>query len=227
LAAIGQMTASIGHELRQPIGATINNAKAALSWLQRQPPELDEVREALHDIVLVNKRAVEIIERIKTLLKKAPVRAERVELNGAIKEVIELTRGEIVNNGVSLRLQLAERLPFVEGDRIQLQQVVLNLVINAVEAMRLEPTRELVVSTNKADPSDVIVAVQDLGCGLSEVQIARLFEFPFYSTKPDGLGLGLSICHLIIEQHGGRLWATPNLPRGTTFQFTLPASQDN
>jgi signal transduction histidine kinase len=150
-----------------------------------------------------------------------------LEINGAIREVIGLTRGEAVKNGVSVHAELAEGLPIIQGDRVQLQQVILNLVINSVEVMSGvgEGARELLISTGKAEPDSVLVAVRDSGPGLAPATLERLFE-SFYTTKPGGLGLGLSICRSIIEAHGGRLWACANVPRGAVFQFTMPAHAD-
>ena len=157
-------------------------------------------------------------------MQKAPPRKEPLEINGAIREVIELGRGEAVKNGVLVRTALADGLPLIAGDRVLLQQVMLNLIVNAVEAMSCarEGTRELLISTEKVGAADVLVAVRDSGPGFAPADCERLFE-AFYTTKPNGLGLGLSICHSIIEAHGGRMWASPNVPRGAVFQFTLPA----
>jgi PAS domain S-box-containing protein len=226
VATMGQLTASIAHEVKQPIAATVSNAQAALRWLGRQPPDLGEVRLALAHIVQDGKRAGDVVGRIRDLIKKAPPREDRLDINGAIREVIELTRGEAVKNGVSVQSELADRLPSMQGDRVQLQQVMLNLIINAVEAMSgvSEGPRELLISTGTSDTGDVRVAVRDSGPGLTPAALERLFE-PFCTTKPGGLGLGLSICRSIIEAHGGRLWASANVPRGAIFQFTLPVRQ--
>jgi signal transduction histidine kinase len=159
-------------------------------------------------------------------VKKAPPREDRLEINPAIREVIELTRGETVKNGVSVQTELADGLPLILGDRVQLQQVMLNLIINAVEAIggASEGPRELLISSGKAGTDDVHVAVRDSGPGVPATGLERLFE-PFFTTKPGGLGLGLSICRSIIQTHGGQFWATPNSPRGAIFQFTLPAQR--
>ena len=223
LATMGQLTASIAHEVKQPIAATVTNAQAALRLLESRSADLEEVQEALACIVGDGRRAGDVIDRLRALIKKAPPRKDRLEINGAIREVIELTRGEAVKNGVSVQMDLAEGLPFVQGDRVQLQQVILNLIINAFEAMSVsEGAGELLISTRKAEKEGVLVAVRDSGPGLAPATLERLFE-SFYTTKPSGLGLGLSISRSIIEAHGGRLWASANVPHGAIFQFTVPA----
>ena len=221
VATMGQLTASIAHEVTQPIAATVINAQTALRWLGSS--HLDEVQQALTRIVDDGVRAAEVINRVRALMKKAPPRKDRLEINGLILEIIELTHGEAVKHGVSVLTELADLLPAVEGDRIQLQQVLLNLIVNALEAMGAanEGPKELLVSTGKVESSGVLVAVQDSGPGLEAAMLERVFE-SFYTTKPTGLGLGLSICRSIIEAHGGRLWASTNQQRGATFQFTLP-----
>jgi PAS domain S-box-containing protein len=223
VATIGQMTGSIAHEVNQPITATVIRAQAALRWLGRQPPDLEEVRQLLAQIVKNGTRAGEVVGRIRDLIKKAPPRQDPLEINEPIREVIELTRSEARKNGVSEKVQLAEGLPLILGDRVQLQQVMLNLIINAVEAMSgvSGGVRELLISTEKAKSGDVLVIVRDSGPGLTAAMCERIFE-AFYTTKTTGLGMGLSICRSIIEAHGGRLWASANEPRGALFQFTLP-----
>jgi PAS domain S-box-containing protein len=223
VATIGQLMASIAHEIRQPITATINNAEAGLNFLNAEPPDLEEVRQALGDIVSSGKRAGDVIDRIRALIKKAPPRKEGLEINETVLEVIALTRAEVLKNGVSVRTQLAEGLPHVHGDRVQLQQVLLNLIINAIEAMRDggEEDRELLISTRN-EPDGVCVEARYSGPGFAPASLERVFE-AFYSTKSGGLGLGLSVCRSIIEAHNGRLWASPNLPRGAIFRFIAPA----
>jgi NO-binding membrane sensor protein with MHYT domain len=220
---MGELAASISHEVMQPLGAVVTNAQTALRWLGAQPPELDEVRQALGRAVKDGKRAAEIIGRIRTLIKKEPLRKDALELNEAIVEVIALTRGEVMKNDVSVQTQLAEGLPLIQGDRVQLQQVVLNLIINAVEAMSgvSDGSRGLLIGTRKDAPGGVLVAVQDSGPGLKPESCERLFD-SFYTTKPSGMGMGLSICRSIVEAHGGRIWSTPNAGPGMTVQFTLP-----
>jgi PAS domain S-box-containing protein len=223
VATVGHLTASIAHEVIQPIAATVTNAETALSWLRLGSSHLEEVQQALTSIVEDGIRAAEVVKGIRALMKKAPPRKDRLEVNGVIFEIIELARGEAVKHGVSILTELADPSPLVEADRVQLQQVLLNLIINAIEAMGAdnEGPKELLVSTGKVEPSGALVAVRDTGPGLEAAMVEQVFE-SFYTTKPTGLGLGLSICRSIIEAHGGRLWASTNQHRGATFQFTLP-----
>jgi C4-dicarboxylate-specific signal transduction histidine kinase len=224
ITTIGRLTASIAPEVTQPIAAIVTNAQAARHFLDRRPPDLDEVREALDRIVTEAYRASDVIYRIRRLLKETPPRRERVEINGAIRDVLELTRGEATKNGISVRTQFAEPSPVVQADRVQLQQVILNLIINSVEAMSSmrEGARELLICTEEAESNGALVAVRDSGPGLDLKSADRLFE-AFYTTKVQGMGIGLAICRSIIEAHGGRLWARANVPCGAIFQFTLPA----
>jgi PAS domain S-box-containing protein len=224
LATMGHLTASIAHEINQPIGAAITYANAGLNWLGRKEPNVEETRRALDLVVEAGIRAGAVVERIRALVKKAPPRKDAVDVNKVVREIIELTRREIVRNAISVRLKLTEGLPRVEGDHVQLQQVVLNLVMNAIEAMSMadKDHRELLVSSEKSTSDGVLVAVRDSGPGIAPESADRLYE-SFYTTKPAGLGMGLSICHSIIEAHQGRLWATANTPEGAVFQFTLPA----
>jgi PAS domain S-box-containing protein len=224
VATMGQLTASIAHEVNQPITAAVTNAQAALRWLAARPPNLEEARQALGSIVKDANRAGDVIGRIRDMVKKAPPRKDRVDINEAIREVIELTRGEAAKQGAAVQTAFGEGLPLIEGDRVQLQQVVLNLIVNAVQAVGTveQGPRELSIITDRAEPSGVLVAVKDSGPGLAPANLAQLFA-PFYTTKADGLGMGLSICRSIIEAHGGRLWVTANLPQGAIFSFKLPA----
>ncbi len=225
---LGELTASIAHEVNQPITGVVTNAAAGLRWLATEPPNLDEVREVLGRIVKDGGRAGDVIHRIRALIKKAPPRMVRLDINEAVLDVIALTRNELLKHNVSLQTQLATGLPLIEGDRIQLQQVILNLILNAVEAMSgvNEGTRELQISTGREASNGELVTVRDFGPGLDPQSADHLFE-AFYTTKPDGLGMGLPICRSIIEAHGGRLWATANDPRGAVFQFTLPLERDD
>jgi PAS domain S-box-containing protein len=223
VATMGQLTASITHEVSQPITAAVTYALAARRFLSAEPPNFREVDDALSRIVNEGNRAGEVVGRIRALIKKAPARKDAVTINDAILEVIALTRTEAANNSVSVRTQLAEGLPPVQGDRVQLQQVLLNLIINAIEAMRDvgEEERELLISTRN-EPDGVSVEVRDSGPAFAPAALERVFE-AFYTTKPSGLGLGLSICRSIIEAHNGQLWASPNVPRGAIFGFIAPA----
>jgi signal transduction histidine kinase len=225
IATIGQLTASITHEVKQPITAAVTYALAARRWLSAEPPNFREVDDALSLIVKEGNRAGEVVERVRALIKKVPARKDAVAIDDAILEVIALTRAEAANNSVSVRTQFAEGLPRVQGDRVQLQQVMLNLIVNAIQAMSGigEGARELQISI-EAVPSEggVRVGVRDTGPGLNPDSLSRLFE-PFYTTKPEGMGMGLSICRSIIEAHGGRLWAIPCEPQGALFQFAIPA----
>jgi len=217
---LGEMTATIAHELNQPLAAVVNNASACLRWLAAN--DLEHARYSAALVIADGHRAGEIIGRIRALVKKAPARKDWVDINETILEVIALARSEAQKNRVSLETQLSSDLPLILGDRIQLQQVILNLIINAVEAMSgvSEGSRELWVGSGK-DESHVLVAVRDSGPGLDPASLDRLFA-AFYTTKPQGMGMGLAISRSIIEAHGGRLWATANEGRGALFQFTLP-----
>jgi len=223
----GQLAASIAHEVSQPISAALTNANAARRWLGAEPPDLEEVREALDRIIRDGGRASDIIGRIRALVRKAPPRNDQLNINATILEVIALTRTELSSARTSLQTELTDGLPLISGDRVQLQQVMLNLILNAVEAMSgsSQATRELMIRTAQDGPDSVLVAVQDSGPGLKPESLDRLFE-AFYTTKPGGMGMGLSICRSIIEAHGGRVWATANAPQGATFQFTLPQHGD-
>jgi PAS domain S-box-containing protein len=225
VATMGQLTASIAHEIKQPIATARNNARAALNFLDNNPPDMAEVREALTCIVNDADRASDVVDRIGSLFKKAPPRKEVADLNAAILEVAALTHSEAVRAGVTVRTQLADELPHIQCDRVQLQQVMLNLIANAIQSMSgvEDGNRELHISTACIEPKGVCVAVRDTGLGLGPESLPRLFE-PFYTTKPDGMGMGLSICRSIIEAHAGRLWATSCEPQGALFQFTIPAT---
>jgi PAS domain S-box-containing protein len=219
---MGQMTASIAHEVNQPIAAAVINAHAALRWLGGHPPDLEEVRQSLNAIIKDGNRASDVIGRIRALVKKESPRNDQLDINEAILEVTEVTRSELLRSDVSLRTELAKGLPLIRGDRIQLQQVVLNLIMNAVEAMNdaSKGARDLLIST--AEDNGVLVAVRDSGPGLNPESLERLFD-PFHTTKPGGMGIGLSICRSIVEAHGGRIWATANVPQGASFHFSIPA----
>ncbi|QYD72811.1 AAA family ATPase [Paraburkholderia edwinii] len=229
VATMGQLTASIAHEVNQPIAATVANAEAALRWLNRQPPNLVEVREATERIVKEGHRAAAVIGRIRALIKKAPPQKDRLSINDAIRDVLELVRAETLKNDVLVRVELAPGLPMIDGDRVQLQQVLLNLIVNAIESMSgvADAVRHLEISTRhvrdagSGGQGSIHVEVRDSGQGLDPARVDRLFE-TFYSTKASGMGMGLAICRSIIEVHGGTLTASANEPRGAVFQFTLP-----
>jgi PAS domain S-box-containing protein len=223
VATLGQFTASIAHEVTQPIASARNNTRAALIFLDHQPAKLGEVKEALECAIADADRAGQIVERIRDHIKKAPPRKDRFDLNRAINEVLLLARSSVSNNKVSVQTRLTEGSLPVHGDRVQVQQVVLNLILNAVEAMGTSetPARELWISTER-EHKGVLVAVRDSGPGIDPAHLQRVFD-AFYTTKPSGVGMGLAICRSIIETHGGRLWVTPCQPHGALFQFTIPA----
>jgi signal transduction histidine kinase len=225
---MGHLAASIAHEVNQPIAAIVANAHAALRWLDARPPDMGEVRQALRDIMGDGNRTGEVIGRIRDLINKVPPRRDPLDMNQAIFDAATLTRNELIRHRVVLRIQVAQQLPVVQGDRAQLQQVLLNLIVNAVEAMSAanEGPRELLISSARDAAGNVLIAVRDSGPGLTMEGFDRAFQ-AFQTTKPDGMGLGLSICRSIVEAHGGRLWAAANAPRGATFQFTLPSHREN
>jgi signal transduction histidine kinase len=226
----GELAVSSAPEVNQPLTAIINNANACLALLPSETKHPDELREALSDIVTDADRASAVIGRIRGLVEKAPPQKRRIDINESIGEVIALVRGELNRNGVLLQTKLGDDLPPIIGDRIQLQQVILNLIINAVEAMSgvTEGPRELLVSSaigsgDCPQSPYVLVSVADSGSGLNPSNLDQIFD-AFYTTKPQGLGMGLSISRSIVKAHGGRLWAMPNVPKGALFQFTLPAA---
>jgi C4-dicarboxylate-specific signal transduction histidine kinase len=225
--AMGQLSASIAHEVNQPIAATVTNAQAALRWLRAQPPDLEEVRDSLDRIVEDGKRAGNVIGGIRALIHKVPPRRDWFDLKDAILEMVGLTRSEALKHGISMQTQFGAALPLVQGDRTQLQQVILNLILNAIEAMDEldDGNRELWISTEMTDSAGVLVTVRDSGPGLAPADMENVFK-AFYTTKPRGMGMGLAICRSMVEAHGGRMWAGTNEPRGAVFQFTLPLQQD-
>jgi PAS domain S-box-containing protein len=225
---LGELTASIAHEVNQPLTAIVTNGEVCLRWLGSAESRVEEIREALHEIVRDGNRASEVLARIRALVKRtAPVKA-RLHINDVIQEVLTLVQGELRRQAVAVVLALAADLPPVLADRIQLQQVLLNLVVNAIEAMRTDatPAAVLHIRTELCPPEAVLVAVQDAGVGLDPQALERLFE-TFYTTKPDGLGMGLPISRSIIAAHGGHLWATAQAGGGATFQFTLPIERES
>jgi C4-dicarboxylate-specific signal transduction histidine kinase len=226
VATMGQLTASIAHEVNQPLAATLLNAENAVRWLAHEPPNLEKIRQSIDRIINDGKRAADIVSRIRDFSKKAPALKEDLEINEAILEITRLTRAAMSEHGISVTMQLSEGLPPILGDRVQLQQVILNLIMNAIEAMSgvTEGSRELLISTGEAESDSVLVTVSDSGPGLPQANLERIFE-AFYTTKSSGLGMGLSICRSIVEAHGGQLWATPNEPRGAVFCMMLPIEE--
>jgi len=220
VATLGELTASIAHEINQPLGAVVNSAGACLRWLDAH--KLEEARRSVARVIAEGHRASEIIGRIRALAKKAPPRKDWLDVNETIREIMALAHSEVQRNEVVLETHLSE-VPVILADRIQVQQVILNLLMNAIEAMSGAGAgpRELVVRSGTAEAQGVLIAVQDSGPGLDPQSLDRLFE-AFYTTKAQGLGMGLAISRSIIEAHGGRLWATANASRGAVFQFTLP-----
>jgi signal transduction histidine kinase len=220
---MGELTASIAHEVNQPLAAVLTNAETALRRLAGQPPNLEKVKPLIEGVINDVKRAADIVSRIRDLSKKTAIRKEKLQINETILGVVGLTRAAMSDHSVLAKMQLSEGLPTILGDRVQLQQVILNLMMNAIEAMSGvgEGSRELLVSTREVESGGVLVSVSDSGPGLPQANPEQLFE-AFYTTKASGLGMGLSICRSIVEAHGGRIWATPNQPRGAVFSVTLP-----
>lgn len=225
---LGELTASIAHEVNQPLAAIVTNGNACLRWLGGASPNLTEARQAVDRIIKDSYRASAVISRVRTLVKKTPARNDLVDLNEVILEVLALAESEARRNHVLLKRQLAGDLPFVHGDRVQLQQVILNLIINGLEAIAKsdDGSRELSISSTKDETNNVVVAVRDSGAGLDPANLERVFD-AFFTTKADGMGMGLAISRTIIESHGGRLWATTNAPKGAVFQFTIPVDGES
>lgn len=222
---LGEVTASIAHEVNQPLLGIVTSASSCSRWLAAEPPNVARAQRALERIVTAGTRASEVISRIRALVKREPMRVEPVDVNAIVREVIAMVRHELHRSAVSLRVRLADELPVIAGDRVQLQQVVLNLILNAIEATREIDgrPRQVSVATRVERSRDVHVEVRDSGAGLAPESRARVFE-AFYTTKSSGLGMGLSISKSIIEAHGGRISATPNSPHGAIFAFRLPLS---
>jgi len=224
---LAEMTASIAHEVNQPVAAIVNAGAACLRWLNRGTPNLDEARRAVEWIIEEGNRAGDVIRRVRALANKADTQKAPLDINDVVNEVIALVQRELVSRRVSLRMELAPALPVVLADRVQLQQVIINLVMNGIEAMETvtDRPRELVIRTGRNEVGQVLVAVEDCGVGISAENADRLFK-AFFTTKSSGMGMGLSICRSIIEAHGGRMSAANNARSGATFQFTLPVHQE-
>jgi PAS domain S-box-containing protein len=225
VSTMGELTSSIAHELSQPLAAIATNGGACLRWLDREIPELDEARRSVEEMVANAMRAGDVVEHIRTLVRKTDAQRELLNVNGIIREVLALSAYELTKNHVEVRMDFQSDLPPVMGDRIQLQQVLLNLIGNSTQAMTALdwPVRELTISSQQSEPGKVKVAVQDTGTGLGPNDPERLFD-PFFSSKEGGMGLGLTISRRIVEAHGGRLWARANEGSGATFQFSLSIS---
>ncbi len=219
---MGELTASLAHEVNQPIAAAVTNANTCLRWLTRDHPDVEEARAAAMRIVKDGTRAAEIVKRIRLLFKKSTPQRELVDINEAIREMIVLLSSEATRNNITVRMDLAADLPRIMGDRVQLQQVLMNLIVNSIDAMKeVDGPRELTVKSQRTEKEEVLVSVSDTGVGLPPQQADQVFN-AFFTTKPHGTGMGLRISRSIVESHGGRLWAADNSPHGASFHFTLP-----
>jgi C4-dicarboxylate-specific signal transduction histidine kinase len=221
---LGELAASVSHELKQPIAAAMTNARTCVRWLNRDQPSVEEATAAAMRIVKDGSRATEIIDRLRSLYKKSPPQRELVEVNEIIREMVGLLRAEANQYAVSIRTDLVADLPKITADRVQLQQVFMNLILNAIEAMK-ETGGVLTVKTQLSEDGQLLISVSDAGVGLPKEKTEQIFD-AFFTTKPQGSGMGLSISRSIVESHGGRLWATANNDRGATFHFTLPTAAD-
>jgi len=225
---LGELTASISHEINQPLAAVIANADACLSWLDRNPPDLDAARRSVGWIVEDGNRASEVIRHVRALAKNSGIERASLDINDVARDAMALVQRELSSHGVSLKLELAPDLPRTFGDRVQLQQVIINLVINAVEAMEgvADRTRELTIRSGRREVDKVFLSVADIGVGIPDADAERVFA-PFFTTKSSGMGMGLSICRSIVEAHEGRLSASGNEGDGATFQFVLPVHEES
>jgi len=224
---LGELTASLAHEVNQPLAGIVSSADACLHWLAAQPPNVDKARRAIERITRDAKRASDVVARVRNLAKKTPLQRTWVDMNETVEETISLATRELSQNNVSLETRLAKNLLRIWADRIQLQQVILNLIINACEALMTveDEPRNLSIST-ASEVDRVVLTVRDTGFGIDPQQIETVFE-AFHTTKPGGMGMGLAVSRSIIEGHGGRLWAEPNEPRGAIFKFTIPSKKEN
>jgi PAS domain S-box-containing protein len=225
ITTMGQLTASIAHEVNQPLAAVVANAEACLRWLDREIPDLDAARRSVEWVIDDSNRASEVIRRVRSLAKKTDLDKVPLDINHVVREVMALVQRELTSHQASLRMELAPALPMVMGDRVQLQQVIINLVMNGIEAMQsvTDRPRELSVRSGQDESGQALISVADCGVGIAAENVDRLFN-PFFTTKSGGMGMGLSICRSIIEAHGGRLWAIANIAHGATFEFTLPTN---
>jgi C4-dicarboxylate-specific signal transduction histidine kinase len=223
---MGELTASLAHEVNQPIAAAVTDANTCLRWLNREQPDLEEARQAASRVVKDATRAAEVISRTRLIFKKGSLQSELIDMNEVIREMVGLMGSELTRQSISVRMELAEELPRITGDRVQLQQVLMNLVINGIDAMKdANGTRELAINSQPAENGQILVSISDSGVGLPVGQADEIFN-AFFTTKPNGTGMGLRISRSIIESHGGRLWASDNSPRGARFHLTLPVQGD-
>jgi C4-dicarboxylate-specific signal transduction histidine kinase len=224
---LGELTASIAHEVNQPLAGVITNGEACLRWLRNEPPDIEEARGAVARIIRDGNRASEVIRRLRALTKKSDPQKTPLDINDVVNDVVTLVQREVATQRVRLRLDLDATLTPVFGDRVQLQQVIINVMMNGIEAMApvTDRPRELVIRSRRHDADHVLVSVRDSGVGIDPDHMDRLFN-AFFTTKADGMGMGLSICRSIIEAHGGEMWASPNDGPGATFLFTVQSQQE-
>jgi signal transduction histidine kinase len=224
MTTMGELTASLAHEVNQPITAVVNGASTCVRWLTRDDPDPGEAREAALGVIRNAKRAAEIINRVRSLSKKGESKRQLADINELIRETIVLLGNEASRNSVSIRTDLDAELPKVMADPVQVQQVMMNLIMNGIDAMKeVDQTRQLTIQSRRAQDRQLMISVSDTGIGLPAEQANKIFD-AFFTTKPHGIGMGLRISRSIVESHGGRLWATDNSPRGASFCFTLANS---
>ena len=226
VAMLGELSGSLAHEINQPLAAILSNAQAGQRFLAHDDVDLNQIREILEDIVAADQRAGEVIRRLRVLLKKGELKHQPLHLNEVIQDILKLVRNDLLIHNITLRAEYSSKLPVIEGDRVQLQQVLLNLIMNAADAMANTASAEkrLLVRTERLDGNGIRVSVTDSGTGMAPEIVEHIFD-PFFSTKPSGMGLGLKVCRTIITAHGGQLEGKNNPGRGATFHFTLPAAK--